>query len=73
MGYLDPTGGLRRQAAAQPAVASLTDGSGGVANDALQAVGVVYAQAEVANNLADLAAKVNTILARLRAAGIIAP
>lgn len=43
------------------AVAALIDNSGGTANDTLQNIGVAYNQAEVANNFADLAAKVNAI------------
>lgn len=52
--------------------ADLTDNTGGTADSTLVAISGTYVQAEVRNNFADLAAKVNTILARLRAAGIIA-
>lgn len=53
------------------AIASLTDSSGGTANDTVQAIGGTYSQAEVANNFADVTAKINLILAALRNAGII--
>lgn len=53
------------------AITSLTDSSGGTADDTIAAIGGTYSQAEVRNGFADLAAKVNAILARLRAAGII--
>lgn len=43
-------------------VTELTDSSGGTANDTLAAVEATYVQATVANNFADLAAKVNTLL-----------
>lgn len=54
------------------AIASLTDSTGGTANDTLVAISAAYVQAEVRDNMADLAAKVNAILAALRTAGIIA-
>lgn len=53
-------------------VGALTDSSGGTANGTLQAIGGTYSQAEVANNFADLAAKVNAIRTALRAAGLMA-
>lgn len=43
-------------------VTELTDSSGGTANDTLAAVEATYVQATLANNFADLAAKVNTLL-----------
>lgn len=55
------------------AIASLTDNSGGTANDTLQDVEATYTEATLANNFADLAAKINSILAALRKAGVIAP
>jgi hypothetical protein len=61
----------KKQWARSGAVASLTDNSGGTANDTLEAVGAVYSQSEVRNNFADLAAKLNAILAALRDSGII--
>lgn len=48
-------------------ITNLTDNSGGTANDTLQNVGVVYTQAEVANNFADLAAKLNAVIDALQA------
>lgn len=56
----------------QAAIASLTDNSGGTANDTLADVEATYTEATLANNFADLAAKVNAILAALRKAKIIA-
>ena len=53
-------------------VGALTDSSGGTANGTLQAIGASYAQAEVANNFADVAAKINAIRTALRAAGLMA-
>lgn len=66
---LDGTRLLKEQEAA---IVSLTDSSGGTANDTLQAISGTYVQAEVANNFADLAAKVNAILVALRNHGLIA-
>ncbi len=43
-------------------VTELTDSSGGTANDTLAAVEATYVQATLANNFADLAAKVNSLL-----------
>ena len=40
---------------------ALTDSSGGTANTTLQAIGATYAQAEVANNFADVAAQLAKI------------
>jgi predicted RecA/RadA family phage recombinase len=57
---------------ATTAIASLTDNSGGTADDTIAAIGGTYSQTEVRNAVADLAAKVNAILAALRAQGIIA-
>lgn len=61
----------KNQYAPAAAITSLTDSSGGTANDTVQAIGGVFSQAEIANNFADLTAKVNAILAALRSAGII--
>lgn len=47
-------------------ITELTDSSGGTANDTLVAISATYVQAEVANNLADLAAKVNAILRQMK-------
>jgi hypothetical protein len=49
--------------ASSAAVAALTDNSGGTADDTLQSIGAAYSQAEVRNNFADLAAKVNALRA----------
>lgn len=57
------------------AIVSLTDSSGGTANDTLQAVGATNSgdvSAAINNNFADVAAKVNGILTALRNAGILA-
>lgn len=43
-------------------IARLLDSSGGVANDTLQDVPAAYAEADIANNFADLAAKVNALI-----------
>ena len=66
---LDGTRLLKEQEAA---IVSLTDNSGGTANDTLVAISGTYVQAEVANNFADVAAKVNAILVALRNHGLIA-
>ncbi len=58
--------------AASAAIADLGGSSGGTADGSMQAISATYTQAEVANNFAELQAKVNAILAALRAAGIIA-
>lgn len=60
-----------RQFVGSAAIASLTDNSGGTANDTIAAIGATYSQAEVRDAIADLAAKVNAILAALRAARVI--
>lgn len=54
------------------AITSLTDNSGGTADDTIAAIGATYTQAEVRNAVADLAAKVNAILTALRNVGTIA-
>lgn len=57
------------------AIVSLTDSTGGTANDTLAAVGVTNTgdrSSDINNNFADLAAKVNAILVALRGAGIVA-
>jgi len=57
------------------AIVSLTDSTGGTANDTMVAIGATNSgdvSANINNNFADLAAKVNAILAALRGAGIIA-
>lgn len=59
--------------AQQTAITSLTDNSGGVASDTLADMPTSYTEATHAAHVASLAAKVNAILVRLRAVGIIAP
>lgn len=54
------------------AIVSLTDSTTGTANDTVADVGAAFSQSAINNNFADLAAKVNAILAALRGAGIIA-
>lgn len=54
------------------AIADLVDNSGGTADGTLADVPVTYSESTTANNFADLAAKVNQILAALRVAGVIA-
>lgn len=53
------------------AVTSLTDNTGGTASDTLADVPGAYTEATLANQLASLAAKINTIITRLRTVGII--
>ncbi len=55
----------------QTKIANLTDGTTGTANDALTDVGAAFNQATLNNNFADVAAKINAILAALRANGIV--
>ncbi|WP_431861385.1 hypothetical protein [Azospirillum sp.] len=57
------------------AIVSLTDSTGGTANDTLAAVGATNGgdvSGVINSNFADLGAKVNAILAALRGAGIVA-
>lgn len=67
---------LRAAPAAQAAISSLTDNTGGAADNTLAnlADGTTYANdhAAIENNFADVGAKVNSILTALRGAGIIA-
>jgi hypothetical protein len=55
----------------QTKIASLTDSTTGAANDTLTDVGAAFNQATLNNNFADVAAKINAILAALRANGIV--
>ena len=55
----------------QAAIADVTDSTGGTADGTLADVGATYTQATLNNNFADLAEKVNEILAALRAHGLI--
>ena len=50
--------------------AALTDNSGGTAADTIAAIGGTYSQAEVANAIASLSAKVNELRTALNTAGI---
>lgn len=58
--------------AQQAAVASLTDSTTGTADATVADVGATFSQATLNNNFADVTAKINAILAALRAHGIIA-
>ena len=53
-------------------VGALTDSSGGTGNGTLEEVGASYSQTVVANNFADVAAKINAIRTALRTAGLMA-
>ncbi len=57
---------------AQAAIVSITDSTGGTGNDTLVAVSGSGDDAEINNNFADLAAKIQEILVALRAIGLIA-
>ncbi len=57
----------------QTAIADLTDSTTGTANDTLTDVGGAFDQATLNNNFADVAAKINAIIARLESAGLLAP
>lgn len=63
---------LGQSPAAQSAIASLTDSTGGTADGTLADVTATPDQTIINNNFADLAAKVNAILAALRSIGLIA-
>ena len=56
---------------AQSAIADVTDSTGGTADGTLDDAGASYTQATLNNNFAELATKVNAILAALRAHGLI--
>lgn len=56
----------------QGAITSLTDTSGGTPSDTLTIVGVTYDQATMANSIASLAAKIESLTVSLRNMGIIA-
>lgn len=47
-------------------ITALTDSSGGTANNTVQAIGGSFSQSEIANNFADVTAKINEIIAALR-------
>lgn len=59
---------ITRYPAPAATVVALTDSSGGTANSTLVDVGLVFTQANINDNFADLTAKVNTIIAALKAA-----
>ena len=72
-GWIDIEPAFEGSVAAQAAaIVSLTDGTLGTADDALVEITASYVEADIADNMADLAAKINAILAALRGAGIIA-
>lgn len=50
--------------------AALTDNSGGTASDTIAVIGATYAQAEVANAVASLAAKITSLQEALDTAGV---
>lgn len=52
-------------------IASLTDNSGGTASDTIADTPGSYTEATLANQTASIVAKVNAILAALRATGVI--
>ena len=54
------------------AIADITDGTLGTASDALAEITASYVEATIANSFATNAAKINAILAALRAQGLIA-
>lgn len=64
--------GHRKRTVNQAALTSLTDSSGGTASDTIAVIGGTYAQAEVANAVASLAAKVEALTVALETAGILA-
>lgn len=65
------TGPLLGTSGTQPsAITDLTDNSGGTAADTIAAIGGTYNQAQVANAIASLAAKVNELNAALQAAQV---
>lgn len=57
----------------QTALTTLTDNTGGTPSDTLADVPGAYTEATLANQLASITAKVNGLITRLRAAGIILP
>jgi len=54
-----------------PAIASLTDSSGGTASTTLAAISGTYVQAEVRNSIASLNAQIERILVAMRSNGLI--
>lgn len=70
MGYLNPAAGKRREDYTEVAVPDIT-GIVGTADGALADVGAAFSQATLNNNFADLATKLNALLAECRKSGII--
>ena len=68
--YLNGT--LLAVGAQQANIVSLTDSSGGTASDTIAAISATPTQAEVANAVASLAAKVNAVLSALETNGLLA-
>jgi hypothetical protein len=54
----------------QPNIVSLTDSTGGTADNTVQDVGASFNQATLNNNFADLTAKINQILTALDNSGL---
>ena len=63
--FFDGVNGMIGTVAAPVAVTALTDNSGGTANGTLEVIGASYSQSEIANNFADVAAKINGIITAL--------
>ena len=61
---------INTSGAQEAAITDLTDNSGGTASDTIAVIGATYDQAEVANAVASLAAKVNELNAALQAAQV---
>ena len=69
---LADTSGLPQIADQAAAIVDITDGTLGTASDALAEITASYVEATIANSYATNAAKINAILAVLRAHGLIA-
>ena len=69
---LADTSGLPQIADQSAAIVSITDGTLGTASNALAEITASYVEATIANSFATNAAKINAILAVLRAHGLIA-
>ena len=61
---------LNASSAQEAAITDLTDNSGGTASDTIAVIGATYDQAEVANAIASLAAKIAALNAALQATQI---
>lgn len=66
-----PRDATRNRYVGSVAITDLVDNTGGTADGTLAAVEGTYTQATIRNNQADMAAKINAILAALRVQGII--